>query len=423
MGHRARGLQRRRRRLEYFPHDHARSRAYRWSEDGLAGICDIEQRLCLALALWNGRDPILKERIFGLTGTEGNHGEDAKEYWWYLDAHADATRGCAGATTTRSARSRTPSLVAENARRGRHEPEYELLDTGVFDDDRYWVVEVDYAKADPDDCCIRVRVTQRRPGRGDAARAADAVVPQHLVVGPARRAAPAARARGDGHAIVAEHATSARSSCCGPARRHRAELLFCDNETNTERLCGSPDAPPYPKDGINDHVVARRRDRRPASGAARRRALWYRLRCRRARPWRCGCGWPAAPADGRRGRSARRSTPSSTQRRAEADEFYAELDARRGAGRRGAVMRQAFAGHALVQAVLPLRRRALARRRPGQPPPPPRAASTGATPRWRTLDAYDIISMPDPWEYPWFAAWDLAFHCVALAHVDPAFAK
>ena len=166
----------------YLPHDHARSRAYRWGEDGLAGFCDIEQRLCLALALWNGRDPILKERAFGLTGAEGNHGEDVKEYWWFLDAlpsHA-----------WNSWRYHYPQrafpyqqLLDENRRRGKFDPEYELLDTGIFDDDRYWVVDVSYAKADPTDILMSIHVTNAGAEHRAAARAAHAVVPQHVVVG------------------------------------------------------------------------------------------------------------------------------------------------------------------------------------------------------------------------------------------------
>ena len=168
---------------DYLPHDHARSRAYRWGEDGLAGFCDIEQRLCLALALWNGRDPILKERAFGLTGEQGNHGEDVKEYWWYLDALPSHAWNRWRYHYPQAAYP-YDDLVAENARRGRAEPEYELLDTGVFDDDRYWIVEVHYAKAGPDDILMTVQVTNAGPGGGVAARAADRVVAQHLVLGP-----------------------------------------------------------------------------------------------------------------------------------------------------------------------------------------------------------------------------------------------
>ncbi len=175
---------------DYFPHDHARSRAYRWGEDGLAGFSDVEQRLCLALALWNGRDPILKERIFGLTGQEGNHGEDAKEYWWYLDAIPSHSWNRWRYHYPQRAFP-YDDLVAENGRRGKLDPEYELLDTGAFDADRYWIVEADYAKGDPHDLLLTIRVTNAGPGHRDAASAADGLVPQHVVVGqPTARRGP-----------------------------------------------------------------------------------------------------------------------------------------------------------------------------------------------------------------------------------------
>ncbi|MDH4346786.1 MAG: DUF11 domain-containing protein, partial [Thermoleophilia bacterium] len=231
-----------------FPHDHARSRAYRWNEDGLAGVCDDRQTLCFALALWNGRDPILKERIFGLTGPEGNHGEDAKEYWWYLDS-----------TPTHSwmrwryaypqAEFPYRELVEVNRARGKHEPEYELLDTGAFDEDRHWEVTVDYAKASPEDLLVRITVRNAGP---DAATID--VLPTLWFrntwswgLDPTR---PSIRL--DGGALVAEHhrlGTRTLSASGSP------EALFCENETNTERLFGAASATPYPKDGISDHVV------------------------------------------------------------------------------------------------------------------------------------------------------------------------
>ena len=171
---------------DYFSHDQARSRAYRWGEDGLAGISDDRQRLCFALALWNGKDPILKERLFGLTNSEGNHGEDVKEYYFYLDSHADALVHEVPLQVPAGGVSRTTTSSRRTAARSRHELEYELLDTGVFDDDRYFDVFVEYAKASPEDILIRITVAQPRAGGGDAARAADALVPQHLVVGRRR---------------------------------------------------------------------------------------------------------------------------------------------------------------------------------------------------------------------------------------------
>ena len=185
MGHGARGLQRERRGWDYLPHDHARSRAYRWGEDGLAGFCDVEQRLCLGLALWNGKDPILKERPFGLTGAQGNHGEDVKDYWWYLDATPSHSWNRWRYHYPQAAFP-YQDLIDQNRSRSREEPEYELLDTGVFDGDRYWITEVHYAKASADDLLMAIQVTNAGTRDRHPARAADRMVPQHLVLGCGR---------------------------------------------------------------------------------------------------------------------------------------------------------------------------------------------------------------------------------------------
>ena len=235
-----------------FTHDQARSRAYRWGEDGIAGISDDKQRLCFALALWNGRDPILKERMFGLTNAEGNHGEDVKEYYFYLDS-----------TPTHSymkylykypqARVPVRRLVATNRRRGSTDFEYELLDTGVFDDDRYFDVAVEYAKAAPEDMLIRVTVAQPRAGRRDAAPAADAAGSATPGRGPARRREAAlCRRSPTGPASRAEHPELGDRWLYGDAD---VPLLFTENETNTERIFGSPNTSPYVKDGIDRYVV------------------------------------------------------------------------------------------------------------------------------------------------------------------------
>ena len=218
----------------YLPHDHARSRAYRWGEDGLAGFCDVEQRLCLGLALWNGRDPILKERVFGLTGDEGNHGEDAKEYWWFLDGLPSHAWNRWRYHYPRAAYP-YERLIAENARRGRLDPEFELLDTGVFDDDRYWVVDVDYAKASSFDLLMTIRVTNAGPD-ADTLHVLphlwyrntwswDGTAPHELVA--------------DGSTVRTEHPFLGPLTLdVGPGPQDAPELLFCDNETNTERLFG-----------------------------------------------------------------------------------------------------------------------------------------------------------------------------------------
>jgi hypothetical protein len=396
---------------EYLPHDHARSRAYRWGEDGLAGFSDVEQRLCLGLALWNGRDPILKERIFGLTGNEGNHGEDAKEYWWYLDAlpsHA-----------WNRWRYHYPQrafpyerLVAENRRRGKADPEFELLDTGVFDDDRYWIVEVDYAKSDPRDLLMAIRVTNAGP-EADTLHVLPTVWYRNTWAWG--REAPRPELRADGRArVVTEHPFLGALELLADGT---PELVFCDNETNAERLFGSASVTARPKDGINDHVVAGAST--VAAEGGTKGAFWYRVAVEpgqtatlrlRLRP-AGGAADPWADFD-----------DVLAVRRAEADQFYAELAPAEASADEAAVLRQALAGMLWSKQLYAYDVGRWLDGDPTQPAPPP-ARLTGRNSAWRTFDAFDVMSMPDTWEYPWFAAWDLAFHCVALAHVDPAFAK
>jgi hypothetical protein len=399
---------------EAFPHDHARSRAYRWGEDGLAGICDNHQRLCFALALWNGRDPILKERLFGLTGNEGNHGEDVKEYYFYLDS-----------TPTHSylkylykypqAAFPYQRLVEENRARGRSVPEFELVDTGVFDEDRYFDVLVEYAKVEVDDILIQVSVTNRGPEAAEC----------HLLPtlwfrntwswetgGRKPRLAAA------GVSVVeAEHETlGMRWLACGEA----PELLFTENETNFERLYGVASPGPYVKDGINDYVVEGRREAVNPERQGTKAAAYYRLQ--------------VAPGQTAAIRLRLSNVPPHSEclghefdalfdrRRREADEFYdtvipASLDPD---GRR--VMRQAFAGLLWTKQFYHYYVRRWLSGDPTQPTPPAERLR-GRNHEWTHLYNEDVISMPDKWEYPWYAAWDLAFHCVPLALVDPEFAK
>ncbi len=415
---------------DYLPHDHARSRAYRWGEDGLAGFCDIEQRLCLALALWNGADPILKERAFGLTGEQGNHGEDVKEYWWYLDAlpsHA-----------WNRWRYHYPQrafpyedLIAGNASRSRTQPEYELADTGAFDGGRYWVVEVSYAKAGPDDILMTVDVTNAGPDPAELH-----VLPTAWFRNTWSWDEAAAASSGLELAVAPSAPSTARVSLthpiCGPMELLAAagpdgsvpQALFCDNETNVARLFGSPPETSFPKDGINDHVIDGASTVNP-DGRGTKCAFWYRLTVGpgesaqlrlRLRPAAVASAAPAADPLGGDFAAA------VAQRRAEADEFYAELTPAAASADEALVMRQAFAGLLWCKQFYYYD---VARWLDGDPaqPTPPAQRLTGRNSRWRGFDAFDIMSMPDKWEYPWFAAWDLAFHCVALAHVDPAFAK
>jgi mannosylglycerate hydrolase MGH1-like protein len=380
----------------YVTHDMARSHAYRWSEDGLAGICDQEQRLCLAFAFWNGRDPILKERIFGLTGHEGNHGEDAKELWWYLDATPDS-----GWLRWRYLypQSAFPyeELVEENARRDRSRPEFELVDTGVLSDG-LWVVDVTYAKAAPDDICVSVVARNRSP----AAAALD-VLPtlwfRNTWSWDPDGAKPSLRA--ESGTIAAVHETLGRSVLCGDGE---PSLLFCDNESR-----GAPVA----KDAIGEHVVGGAASVNPGSTGTKA-ALHYHLEAEPGETVeiRLRLAPERRPLDGQ-------WEQVLSARRADADALYAGfgLD-----GDRALVLRQALAGMLWSKQYFHYDVERWLDGDPGEPPPPPER-KRGRNADWRHLVNADVVSMPDTWEYPWYAAWDLAFHTLPLALVDPEFAK
>jgi hypothetical protein len=404
---------------EYFPHDHARSRAYRWSEDGLGGICDRHQLVCFAVALWNGRDPILKERPFGLTNSEGNHGEDVKEYWFYLDS-----------TPTHSymkylykypqAEYPYVHLVEENRRRTIDEPEYELLDTGVFAESRYFDVFVEYAKAGPEDTLIAITVENRGPEPATLDLLPTLWFRNTWNWRPGRtRPTLSAVARSDGRTAI-----ELREPYLGTRYLHvdpGAELLFTENETNAERLSGTPNDSRYVKDAFHDYLVHGRREAVNPARSGTKVAAWQRL---------------AVPAGG----SARvrlRLTDDSwasgdplddefdrifALRKAEADEFYAAVIPEHLSGDEKNVMRQAFAGMLWSKQFYKYDVRRWLKGDAGQPVPPPERL-TGRNSDWKHVFNSDVLSMPDTWEFPWFAAWDLAFHCVVLSLVDPQFAK
>ncbi len=391
----------------YLPHDQARSRAYRWSEEGMAGICDAGQTLCLALALWNGEDPILKERMFGLGSPQGNHGEDAKETWWYLDS-----------TPTHSWmrwRYHYPQrafpyaeLAQVNGERTRAEPEYELLDTGIFDDDRFWSVTVDYAKASPTDVLMRIRVRNHGPET-----AVLHVLPtlwfrntwSDLGAGAERPVIVA-----DGRTLEARSRSTGRVTlvCDGePA------ALVCDNETDAATLFGVADGPPHPKSAINDHVVNGWGPLAP-DGRGTKAALHHVLEV------------AAGDTAEIRARLVQRDAPGDLGdgfaavmrgREDEADEFYASLTPINAGHDRARILRQAFAGLLWTKQFYHLEMdRWLGQAGAGQPESRRNAG-------WRHLLANDVIVVPDAWEYPWYSAYDLAFNCVALARVDPRLAK
>jgi hypothetical protein len=408
---------------DYLPHDQARSRAYRWGEDGLAGFCDIEQRLCLGLALWNGRDPILKERAFGLTGAQGNHGEDVKEYWWYLDALPSHAWNRWRYHYPQAAFP-YEDLISTNGSRNRLQPEYELLDTGVFDSSRYWIVEVTYAKADPDDLLMAISVTNAGPD------------PATLHVLPTAwfrntwswdegAPRPAMKAAADSAAAIEHPFLGPLELLAGQGPDSTApSLLFCENETNVQRLFGAEPVTPYPKDGINDHVISGAPTVNPERTGTKC-AFWYQVAAApgetvelriRLRP---RGAVPGTAPEVALGSDFQRVV---AERRGEADEFYAELTPATANADEAMVMRQAFAGMLWSKQLYYYDVARWLDGDPTQPTPPPERLN-GRNSRWRNFNSFDIMSMPDKWEYPWFAAWDLAFHTVALAHVDPAFAK
>ena len=403
----------------YFSHDQARSRAYRWGEDGIAGISDDKQRLCLALALWNERDPILKERLFGLTNAEGNHGEDVKEYYFYLDnlpthsyqrylykyPHAEFPYS---------------QLVAVNRARSRHELEYELIDTGVFDDGDYFDVEVEHAKAGPEDILCRITVHNRSSRdavlhalptlwfRNTWSWGDDEPRPRITRVSGPEAAYSAVRAEHHQLGVFYLHAEPG------------AALLFCENETNTVRVFGAEPATRFPKDGIGDHLLHGADTVNPG-GEGTKVAAHVRL---------------AVPGGGRAAVLVRltREGPGQLaepfaaageligQRRAEADEFYEAITPPAVTDDARAVMRQALAGMLWSKQCYYFDVDRWLRERRFHPLRSPiRHGTRNAS--WFHMFNHDVVSMPDKWEYPWYAAWDLAFHCIPLAMVDPAFAK
>src|SRR6058998_3111766 len=400
---------------DYFPHDHARSRAYRWGEDGLLGITDREGRLCFAVALWNGRDPILKERLFGLTGPEGNHGEDVKECYFYLDA--TPTSSYLRALYKYPQREYPYArLVEEGRRRGRQDGEFELVDTGVFEDGRYFDVTVEYAKASSDDVLIRLTIANRGP---EAA-------PLHVLptlwfrntwswgrTGEGYWPKPRLARAGDG-TIVAEHASLGRYRLVADGA---PELLFTDNETNVTRLFGTPNPSPWVKDAFHDYVVHGRAEAVNPEGVGTKAACHYRLEIPAG---------GAVTAQLRLAAEAESGGPPADRvfadRIREADAFYARhIPGTLGEGEQ-AVVRQAYASllwskkfyHYVVKDWLE-----------GDPaqPPPPASRRQGRNHDWPHLYNCDVISMPEGWEYPWYAAWDLAFHMIPFARIDPSFAK
>jgi hypothetical protein len=399
---------------DYFPHDHARSRAYRWGEDGILGISDNHQRLCFALTVWNGRDPILKERFFGLTGSEGNHGEDVKEQYFYLD-NTPTHSYMRGLYKYPQMEYPYTRLVEENRRRDRGQPEFELLDTGIFDGERYFDVTVEYAKAAADDVLIRVTVANRGPERAEL----------HLLptlwfrntwswdAGAPRPRLTAAGA----DAIEAEHASLGRRwlLCDGDAT-----LLFTENDTNCARLFGAPNDRPHVKDAFHEHVVHGRAEAVNPARTGTKAAAYYRLTLEAGATATVRLRLTDAAPDGNA--FGPNFDADVSQRRREADEFYATVVPSRLSEDARNVMRQALAGMLWTKQWYHFDVRRWLDGDPAQPAPPSQR-TRGRNAEWTHLYNDDVVSMPDKWEYPWYAAWDVAFHTIPLALVDPDFAK
>jgi Glycosyl hydrolase family 63 C-terminal domain len=406
---------------EYFPHDHARSRAYRWGEDGLLGITDREGRLCFALALWNGRDPILKERLFGLAGPEGNHGEDVKECYFYL-ASTPTHSWMKALYKYPQAEFPYARLVEENRRRGRGDPEFEILDTGVFDEDRYFDVFVEYAKAAPDDVLIRITAANRGP---EAARLQ--LLPTLWFrntwswgrTGEGYLPKPRISIGADG-VLLAEHAELGRFRLAAESRPVEPIVLFTENETNAHRLFGSPNPQPYVKDAFHEYVVHGRMDAVNLEQVGTKAAVQYDFEI---------------PAGGEATLRLRLSSEAEgptnafaefdrvfESRQCDAEVFYKPLIPPRIRDEELNVARQAYAGLMWTKQFYHFAVKDWLEGDPAQPPPP-ESRKSGRDSGWNHLYNRDVISMPDKWEYPWYAAWDLAFHMLPFARLDPDFAK
>ncbi|TMQ76095.1 MGH1-like glycoside hydrolase domain-containing protein [Candidatus Accumulibacter phosphatis] len=407
----------------YLDHDQARARTYRWNEDGMGGICDEKQRLCFALALWNGEDPILKERAFGLTGNQGNHGEDVKEYYFYLDATPSHSY-LRYLYKYPQAAYPYAQLVAENGRRSRQDPPFNLLDTGVFNEQRYWDVEVRYAKASPEEIHIRIIASNRGPQAATlhilptlwfrntwswGAGVDDWGAPKAMSK-PLLAAVPAPS--GAQWAVRADDETLGAYFLYG---RQQAEPLYTENESNAERLWNHPNATPYVKDAFHRYVVNGELAAVNPARTGTRFAAWHVLTAAAGETVSIELtlvrGELQAPFD--------QEEEVFVQREAEAMIFYEDLQPHC-SGEDARILRQSLAGMIWSKQFFHFD---VARWQDGDQLPPPANRKHGRNRTWRHMKAADVISMPDKWEYPWFAAWDLAFHCAALALVDVDFAK
>ncbi|MBW2505929.1 MAG: glucosidase [Deltaproteobacteria bacterium] len=399
---------------EYFDHEQARSRAYRWNEDGIGGICDAQQQLCFAIALWNGKDPILKERMFGLTNKQGSHGEDVKEYFFYMDATPSHSflRYLYKYPQAEFPYSR---LVEENGRRTRSEKPFGILDTGVFKENRYWDVEITYAKKAPEVIFARIKVSNRGPETGTLHLLPTLWFRNTWSWNDEQGEKPSLQTAQSGKAVWAVAASHPELGKYVLYGRQQAETLFTENETNAEFLFGSVNASPYVKDAFHRLLV--KGDKKAVNKAltGTKFAAWHVLNCEPGEETLVElvltrqCSNDPFAGSGK----------IFSRRQQEADDFYAEL-VPSASHEDALVFRQAMAGMIWSKQFFNLD---VSRWLEGDQLPSPEERKQGRNSNWRHLQAADIISMPDSWEYPWFAAWDLAYHCMVFAHLDVDFAK
>ncbi len=395
---------------DYLPHDHARSKAYRWNEDGIAGICDEYQKVCFSVSLWNENDPILKERIFGLTGNEGNHGEDVKEYYYYLDS-----------TPTHSymkylykyCQTEFPyqSLLIENQQRTRKDSEFELIDTGVFGENKYFDVFIEYTKVTADDICIKISVANRGSETAKL-RVLPTIWYRNIWSWEQDAKRPEMKA-------VSEETIELNGGKGFLYCKDADELLFTENNTNKQKLYGAENETQFVKDGINDYIVQSQQEAVNPEKTGSKASAHYSLEI--------GGGETKEVLLRLSNKKLKQPFGSSfakafNQRKKEADEFYSEIIPQNLSDDAKNVQRQAFAGmlwtkqfyHFDVEKWLD---------GDETQPTPPAERKKGRNNEWKHLNNADIISMPNKWEYPWYAAWDLAFHCIPLALIDSEFAK
>jgi len=406
----------------YLPHDHARSRAYRWGEDGLLGITDRECRLCFALAMWNGRDPILKERLFGLTGPEGNHGEDVKEQYFYLDSTPTHSY-VKGLYKYPQTLFPYQQLVEENRRRTRLEPEYEILDTGVFDQDKYFDVFVEYAKNAPDDILIRITVNNRGPEPATIHLLPTLWARNSWIWGCLHEGCEIKPhiAKSGPASVDVDHESLGKFRLVAEPRGIEPEMLFTENETNVQRLFNAPNATRFVKDAFHRYVINGETEAVNPAGVGTKAAMRYTIDL------------------GARGEAVvrlrlfpRDAAPAQifgsdfdgifSRRIAEADEFYDGRLSKLLPAQTRRIGRQCFAGLLWSKQFYLYIVKDWLNGDPEQPPPPD-SRWNGRNREWLHLYNRDVISMPDKWEYPWYAAWDLAFHTITFAKIDPEFAK